>query len=96
MLSNTQLFELCSGLNLHVRRREKEKMQKLIVDHFFAQFPDGPLTNLTRIMEEDAHFAEITSIVSSFFNSYTLQATNLNSDRFRDDILKEVQAKKNL
>ena len=67
MLSNSQLFELCSSLNLKVIRREKGKMSKLIVDYFFTKFPDAPLTNLNRVMDEDAYFAELTGIVSPTF-----------------------------
>ena len=77
MLTNAQLFGLCvcDSLSLKVTRREKTKMAKLIVDHFFNNYPDAPLTNLQRIMEEDAYFDQLTSIVSFsyhiliFFNS---------------------------
>ena len=62
MLSSTQLFELCTSLNLKVYRREKGKMSKLIVDHFFNQYPDAPLTDLERVMIEDAYFAELTGM----------------------------------
>ena len=61
MMTTDELFQLCSGLSLHVTRRESGKMQKLIVDHFFEKFPDAPLTNLERVMEEDAYFAQLTN-----------------------------------
>ena len=59
-LKSAQLFELCHGLSIRVPRREKAKMEKLVKDHFFSNFPDAPLTNLNRIMEEDIYFAELT------------------------------------
>ena len=78
MLSNSQLFRLCSSLSLNITRREKDKMAKLVVDHFFGKFPEAPLTNLKRVMDEDTYFAQFmeedvtggnarpTSIVSFF------------------------------
>ena len=80
MMTSDELFQLCSGLSLHVIRRESGKMQKLIVDHFFEEYPDAPLTNLERIMAEDTYFEQLTnpdkgnarpttSINLNFFNS---------------------------
>ena len=60
MMSSDELFQVCSNLSLGVRRRERGKMSKLIVDYFFAQFAEAPLTNLERIIEEDAYFADLT------------------------------------
>ena len=56
------LFQLCSSLSLQVPKRDNRKMKKLIVDHFFETYPDAPLTNLNRVLEEDAYFAEPKSI----------------------------------
>ena len=61
MMTTEELFQLCSNLSLNVVRRERGKMSKLIVDYFFIQFPEAPLTNLRRVLEEDAYFAELTS-----------------------------------
>ena len=59
-MSTDELFQVCSNLSLGVRRRERGKMSKLIVDYFFTQFAEAPLTNLQRVLEEDAYFAELT------------------------------------
>ena len=66
LLTNAQLFELCHGLSIKVPRRENAKMVKLVVDYFFSNFPDAPLTNLKKILEEDAYFDQLTSKVSFF------------------------------
>ena len=52
ILTGTQLFVVCRGLSIDVPKRDKKKMTKLIVDHFFGQYPDAPLTNLQRILKE--------------------------------------------
>ena len=41
MLSNDQLFQLCSNLSLKITRREKDKMTRLVVDHFFRNYPEA-------------------------------------------------------
>ena len=62
LLSNDQLFQLCHSLSLDVPRREKAKMARLVVNHFFSNYPESPLTNLNRVMEEDTYFAELTGL----------------------------------
>ena len=37
----------------------RDRKLKAISDHFFQEFPDAPLRNLQRIMEEDAYFAKL-------------------------------------
>ena len=62
MLSNDQLFQLCDSLSLDVPRRENTKMRRLVVNHFFINHPEAPLTHLERVMQEDAYFAKLTGM----------------------------------
>ena len=59
-LSNSLLNKLLANLTLPVPSHRPRKM-KAISDYFFREYPDAPLTNLNKIMEEDAYFAELTS-----------------------------------
>ena len=63
-LSCGQLFNLASGLSLDVIRR-KDRMIRPISNYFFENFPEAPLNNLKRILEEDAYFDQLTSGKSS-------------------------------
>ena len=59
-LSNSLLNKLLANLTLPVPSHRPRKM-KAISDYFFREYPDAPLTNLNKVMEEDAYFAELTS-----------------------------------
>ena len=63
MLSNQRLFELRRNLIQTPFKKDVKRVLKVIANYFFDTFPDAPLTNLDRIMGEDAYFAELTSIV---------------------------------
>ena len=59
--SNPVLNKLLVNLSLPVPKHRARKM-KAISNHFFRKYPDAPLTNLKRVMDEDAYFAQLTSI----------------------------------
>ena len=59
-LTNSELFEISQSLSLVVVRR-RDRMLSAISSHFFNEFPDAPLTNLVRILDEDAYFDELTT-----------------------------------
>ena len=51
-------------LNLHldaVKGGYVERNKKVLARYFFEKFPDAPLTNLNRILEEDSYFDQLTS-----------------------------------
>ena len=58
--TNAKLNEILVNLSLPVPSHRPRKM-KAISDYFFREYPDAPMTNLIRVMEEDAYFAELTS-----------------------------------
>ena len=58
--SNHELNSLLSNLSLPIPSHRPRKM-KAILDYFFREFPDAPLTNLIRILEEDSYFGQLTS-----------------------------------
>ena len=39
--------------------KSKDRKKKRISDHFFQEYQDAPLTNLKRVLEEDAYFAHL-------------------------------------
>lgn len=59
-LTNAELNQICANLSLPIPKHRERKM-KAISNHFFREYPDAPLTNLEKIMEEDAYFAQLTS-----------------------------------
>ena len=61
-LSSAQLNQMLSNLSLIVKNRQDDRKRKAISDYFFREFPDAPLTNLIKVMEEDAYFAELTGM----------------------------------
>ena len=62
--TNAELNEMCANLSLTVPNREDQRKMKAISNYFFREYPDAPLRNLERIMEEDVYFDQLTSIVS--------------------------------
>ena len=52
-LSDPQLMELCVSLFAKKIKGRDRKLKSISV-HFFQEFPDAPLTNLQRIMDEDS------------------------------------------
>ena len=73
MLSNQRLFDLRRNMIQTSFKKDVKRVLKVMANHFFETFPDAPLTSLDRILEEDAYFAELTSIVSSIFNKYFMR-----------------------
>ena len=58
--TNAKLNEILVNLSLPVPSHRPRKM-KAISDYFFREYPDAPMTNLIKVMEEDAYFAELTT-----------------------------------
>ena len=59
-LSDPQLMNLCVSL-FGRKIKGRDRKMKAISNHFFEEFPNAPLRNLERIMEEDTYFAQLTS-----------------------------------
>ena len=69
--SNDELNDLSVSLSLPYEK-SKDRKKKRILDHFFQQYPDAPLTNLKKVLKEDAYFAELTSGII-FFNRHAVK-----------------------
>ena len=53
ILSNCQLAEICRQFSLPVLgQKYRPRMMRAISIHFFEEYPEAPLTNLQRILEE--------------------------------------------
>ena len=85
--SKEQLHQICVILSLPTWNRDKGRRQKSVSTYFFREYPDAPLTNLNRILEEDACFAQLTSIVSLH---YLIHKQNLNYFNFTKKICLKV------
>ena len=71
-LNNAELNKLLANLSLPIPRARPRKL-KAISDHFFREYPDAPLTNLERIMDEDTYFEELTRVegdTAGFYGSF--------------------------
>ena len=60
LLSNAQLFALRRNLIPTPFKKDRKRILTVMANYFFEKFPETPLTNLTRILEEDEWFAELT------------------------------------
>ena len=60
-LAKTELYHLCINLSIDVKGKDQKRKKKAISDYFFREYPDAPMTNLIKVMEEDAYFAELTT-----------------------------------
>ena len=58
--TNAELRKLCISLSLP--SKAKDRMRKAIAGYFFREYPDAPLSNLNRVLEEDAYYARLTSM----------------------------------
>ena len=59
--TNSELNGMLGNLCLPIPKHRPRKM-KAISDYFFREYPDAPLTNLKRVLEEDNYFAELTRV----------------------------------
>ena len=59
--TSAQLNMVLSNLSLTVKNRENQRKMKAISDYFFREYPDAPLSNLERIMDEDSYFSQLTN-----------------------------------
>ena len=60
-LNKQELKQLYVNLSLPKRIKFIPRKMKAISDYFFREYPDAPLTNLERVMDEDAYFDQLTS-----------------------------------
>ena len=98
MLSNWQLAKLCRQFSLCVRgQKYRPRMMKAVSSYFFEEYPDAPLTNLKRILEEDNaddHFGrgQHVSSVSSGWRPKPIQWRLLGGGKPRKNIGQTTKA----
>ena len=60
-LNKQEFNQLYFNLSLPKQIKHIPRKMKAIAEYFFREYPDAPLTNLERVLEEDAHFAQLTN-----------------------------------